>query len=250
MSLDRLRGTKVQGVSFDATGTLISCPRLGEIYAEVLQRHGVSLTAEAARSHFHTAWQELDCRESPDQDRWARHPDGARGWWSELIHRVCALAGAEQPSEFAVAELFHRFTQGDAWEVYPDARRLLYRLRQARMPTVVTSNWDRRLHTVLDRVGLLPLLGDVVISQDIGVAKPSTAIFDAARQRLEQQGATAEGPLLHVGDHVVSDFEGAQAAGFRAVLLDRRGHRGTRRPDEVASLDELPRLLGLDEQTG
>jgi len=32
----------LRAVTLDATGTLIACPAMGEIYAEVLARHGVA----------------------------------------------------------------------------------------------------------------------------------------------------------------------------------------------------------------
>ena len=34
----------IQAVTFDVTHTLIHSPRLGEIYAEILGRHGVEIT--------------------------------------------------------------------------------------------------------------------------------------------------------------------------------------------------------------
>ena len=37
----------IEAVTFDVTGTLIHCPRMPEIYAEVLCRHGASVAAEA-----------------------------------------------------------------------------------------------------------------------------------------------------------------------------------------------------------
>jgi putative hydrolase of the HAD superfamily len=48
----------------------------------------------------------------------------------------------------------------------------------------VVSNWDVSLHDVLERTGLRGLVDVVVISSELGVAKPDPAIFRAALDRL------------------------------------------------------------------
>lgn len=210
----------VCGVSIDATGTLFHCPRLGELYSETLRRHGIDIPADVCAVHFRHAWLELDCLATPAVDRWASHPGGAKGWWSNLIRRVCALAEVAAPSDFAVAELFHRFTQSDAWQVYPDAVPFLAALRKRSIPCVLTSNWDHRLHRVVDGLELADFFCAVVCSEEVGAAKPAPAIFDEARRQLTKAGAR-DGVLLHVGDDPLCDVEGAQANGFEAVLIER-----------------------------
>ncbi len=230
----------VAGLSFDATGTLFSCPRLGDIYSEVLARHGVEIAPPAVLDAFRQAWLEFDCRETPQKDRWQHHSGGARGWWSEVIARVCTLAGAAQPSSFAVAELFHRFTRADAWEVYPDVRPVLEELQSRSIPMVVTSNWDERLPSLLENLGLRGFFERVVISQDVGVAKPAPEIFAEARDALAAVSDPAA-RFAHVGDSRLADAEGAQAAHFVPVLLDRaEDGRG-----DITSLCELSAFLGL-----
>jgi putative hydrolase of the HAD superfamily len=75
----------------------------------------------------------------------------------------------------------------------------------------------------------------VVISAELGVAKPDPAIFNAALERL---GAVA-GDALHVGDSIEADVEGARAAGIEAVLVARDGAGAPAGVRAVASLDEL-----------
>ena len=108
----------LRAVTFDLTGTLIHAPRLGEIYSEVLGRHGVDVAPERAASLVREVWRELDCLAHPARDRFAAHPDGARGWWRRLLERLCERLEAGPPDPFAAAELFERFAGADAWEVY------------------------------------------------------------------------------------------------------------------------------------
>lgn len=206
----------LRGVSFDATGTLFACPRRGEIYAEVLARHGLRLAAGEIESGFRTAWSELDCRLGRGEDRYSSHPDGARGFWRELLERSCALLGRQAPGPFAAAELFTRFERADAWELRTGARDVLAELRRRGLRVAVTSNWDRRLPRVLANLGLGADIDAVICSEDVGSAKPAEAIFLAACGALELEPAS----VLHVGDGKIEDREGAVAAGLRALWLN------------------------------
>jgi putative hydrolase of the HAD superfamily len=100
---------------------------------------------------------------------------------------------------------------------------------------VVVSNWDVSLRDVLDRTGLAPLLDGIVISAEVGVAKPDPAIFERA---LAVAGARP-GEALHVGDTPEADVAGALAAGLRAVHLDRSGADA----GAITSLAGLPGLV-------
>ena len=211
---DRL--SRIRGVSLDATGTLIACPRRGEIYAEVLARHGLELSAAEIERGFLTAWKEFECRLARGEDRYNSHPNGARGFWGDLLERMCLLLEREAPGPFADAELFARFERADAWELRPGCRKVLSELRRRGLRVAVTSNWDRRLPWVLANLGLERYLDAVVCSEEVGSAKPAEPIFLAACRELELQPAS----VLHVGDAKIEDREGAEAAGLRALWLD------------------------------
>ena len=218
----------VRGVSLDATGTLFDCPRRGELYAEVLARHGLPLSVTAIEGSFRTAWSEFDCRLGRGEDRYGSHPDGARGFWRELLDRSCELLGREAPGPFAAAELFARFERADAWELRPGARELLAELRRRGLRVAVTSNWDRRLPRVLANLGLGGYLDAVVCSEDIGFAKPHEEIFHAVCRELDLEPAA----VLHVGDAKIEDREGAHAAGLGGLWLDAVA-------GDIGSLDEV-----------
>jgi putative hydrolase of the HAD superfamily len=231
----------VEAVTFDVTHTLIHCPRLGEIYSEVLGRHGVEVPpAEAARL-VREVWQELACTAEPGRDRFTSHPDGPRGWWGRFLERLCEHLEAAPPSRFAAAELFHRFGTAEAWEVYPDARSALAELRARKLKLGVVSNWDPRLPGLLEQLGLAGFFDAVVYSSAVGVEKPDPRIF---RRAVEALGV-APRAALHVGDGRVEDFEGAEAAGLRALRLDRagRGVKDIREIQTIRDLREVPARL-------
>jgi putative hydrolase of the HAD superfamily len=73
----------------------------------------------------------------------------------------------------------------------------------------VVADWDYSLHEHLSRHGLDRWFSAVVVSAEVGAAKPDPAPFHAALARLGVEPARA----LHVGDHEV-DEHGAAAAGM------------------------------------
>ncbi|HEV7666925.1 MAG TPA: HAD-IA family hydrolase [Thermoanaerobaculia bacterium] len=212
----------LEAITFDATGTLFHSPRLGEIYSEILGRHGIEVEAETARRLVREVWQELACLATPEQDRFTSHPEGARGWWLRFVERFAERLEAPPPSRFAAAELFARFARADAWEVYPEVPVVLAELGSRGLQLAVISNWDERLPGVLAGLGLADSFAAIVTSGDAGVEKPDRRIFEHA---LELLGTPPE-RALHVGDSQVEDVEGAQAAGLSLALrLDRTGRK-------------------------
>jgi len=101
------------------------------------------------------------------------------------------------------------------------------------------SNWDSSLPDLLAALGLSPYFDGVLVSALFGASKPAPSIFGEA---VRQAGVPA-GEVLHVGDSLHDDYDGARAAGLAALLVDRHG-RAPAGVDAVGSLEEiLPRVL-------
>jgi FMN phosphatase YigB (HAD superfamily) len=77
----------------------------------------------------------------------------------------------------------------------------------------------------------------IVVSCEVGFSKPSPIIFEHAAEKL----ALPPNAILHVGDSVEMDQQGARAAGMQSVLLQR----GTRiaEPGQIGSLRELDKAF-------
>ena len=80
-----------------------------------------------------------------------------------------------------------------------------------------------------------------MVSAEIGVEKPAPEAFAAVAREL----GSVPHRILHVGDDPDRDVDGALAAGFHALLVQRDATPALRRP-RVATLAELPALLDLD----
>ena len=82
-----------------------------------------------------------------------------------------------------------------------------------------------------------------VYAQDIEIEKPDPRTYQIAARRA---GCELD-RLLHVGDSLVTDVEGAQAVGIRAIWLNREGRpndSGIVPDHEIKSLTVLPEILG------
>lgn len=110
---------------------------------------------------------------------------------------------------------------------------------------LITNNEPSYQHTKIRRMGLDELVDTIVISGEIGIAKPDPRIFAYACAALDVDASAA----MHVGDSLDADVIGALGAGLRGVWLDRRGRRGSLTGETpagasvVTGLGEVPGLL-------
>ncbi|MBT4504511.1 MAG: HAD family hydrolase [Gemmatimonadetes bacterium] len=128
----------------------------------------------------------------------------------------------------------HRF---EDLELYPDVLPA-FDFLAPRFQIGLLSNGN----TYPEKLGLEEHFDFAIFAQDVGFTKPDPQIFAVT---LEHADCTPE-ELLHVGDSLPSDVEGAQNAGISAVWLNRDGvpNETDIVPDfEIASLHELPALL-------
>ncbi|MEX1255457.1 MAG: HAD family hydrolase [Dehalococcoidia bacterium] len=103
---------------------------------------------------------------------------------------------------------------------------------------------ESAIRDALYRLGLLRYISSVVVSSAVGYQKPHPALF---RQALDDIGIPA-GEVVFVGDRLVEDVGGAQAAGMRAVLTHQfrqeQAADGSPEPDAIIRrLSELPDVI-------
>ena len=102
---------------------------------------------------------------------------------------------------------------------------------------IISNNAGKYIEESMKDKGLHPA---GIISSDMARAyKPHRAVFEKA---LEVSGCRAD-EVIHIGDSVSSDVEGAIAAGIRPVLIDREGTKAAEGVLAVKSLTEVLPLL-------
>jgi putative hydrolase of the HAD superfamily len=229
----------IRAVTFDVAGTLIT-PRepVGATYARVAREHGIEVEPSAVDAAFRRALRRAPPLAFPGAHD-AAIGQRERAWWRDVVCTALGR-GADHPGFAACFDaLYAYYADGAAWRLFPDVVPALRGLRARGLRLGVVSNFDARLPGLLDRLGLASKFTAVMWSSAVGAAKPATAIFTAAVQRL---GVTPT-DTAHVGDDPEADVAGANAAGLVAIRLDRSG---TERAAAIRSLAELgPRLDGL-----
>ena len=207
-----------QGLLLDAMGTLITLREsVGTTYAAVAREHGLAADPGAIDALFPPIY-----RAAPPLAFSLTDPqallEAERSWWGERIREVFAATGAaEALPPGLVADLFDRFAEPQLWRVYPEVPDHLAAWRQQGLRLAVVSNFDRRLHGLLDSLGLMAWLEVVIVSSEVGAAKPSPLPFQRALEALDLQPPQ----VWHVGDQP-EDGEGAARAGVPCLRLKRR----------------------------
>jgi len=204
-------------ITLDAAGTLfrLKAP-VGQVYAEIGTRHGLSLDAASVDTAFRAAWKALP----PPLQLDGPATDDDRSWWRAIVALTLQGSGAPVVPETTVdaffAELYDHFADSTVWELYSDTLPALELLRP-HFRLMVLSNFDKRLLSILEGLGILPYFEQVIISSQVGAYKPHPRIFAHALAAIGLPAARC----LHIGDDRRCDFEGAQAAGMGAILLSR-----------------------------
>ncbi len=207
---------RISAIIFDAGGTLI-CPAqpVGETYARFAKNHGVKLKAEATTEAFREAM-----KSSSPRPKGTVPSDGNdRAWWKKVVKGSLADRAFVDSPQFEIffEDVYLYYAKPEAWEIYPEVPEVLEALRDYPVDLIVLSNWDARLHTVLDGLGLGEQLPRRFISSELGWEKPDPAIYRHVADVLRLPAKS----LLSVGDDHRNDVEAARKAGWSAVQIDR-----------------------------
>lgn len=158
--------------------------------------------------------------------------------WSEAL----AIAGVSDKALAAELVDTYRTVRRARQLVDPSADMVLGALARDHRLALVTNGAPDVQREKLAGTTLAPYFGAIVISCEVGVAKPDRRIFEIALDRI---GATA-GEAVMVGDSLARDVAGARAAGIRAIWIDRQlsiGEKGPAPDARIESLSDLPAAL-------
>ncbi len=97
---------------------------------------------------------------------------------------------------------------------------------------IITNGFTSLQQTRLERTGLRDHFDLLIISEEVGVAKPDARIFDYA---LAQAGNPSRDRVLMVGDTAESDIRGGVNAGLATLLVECAPANAAGRP--AARLD-------------
>lgn len=245
--------TRLRAVFLDVGGTLAHPhPSFPALMATVCRRHGVPVTEEEAIGAEPAVWARVAQRD--DEGRgFSMSSDRSRQFWLWVYHTFLIETGHPDAAETDLPQrLLAEFVRPENYTLYQDVVPTLDRLQAAGLTLGLISNWERWFETLMVELGLDRYVQFALVSGVAGIEKPDPGIF----QRALDEAGVAPHEAVHVGDSLRDDVEGAEAAGIRAILLDRDDrffrHQGAnvpsqeRIPTRIRSLLELPPLLGLE----
>lgn len=225
----------IQAVFFDLDGTLLdhdATTRAGAL--GMFSRYRDRLTG--SDEHLLQRWEDLT------EFHFDRYLRGETTLIGQRRGRVRGLFGLT-PGELPDAEADQAYAvYSDHYDrnltLFSDVVDTLEALRGLRLG-VITNGGSVHQRQKLEGVGVSDRFVAVVVSEDVGVAKPDPQIFRAACQAM---GAPPSA-CVHVGDRLDVDAIGARDAGLKGVWLDR--HDKGSEPagvTRITCLTELPAL--------
>ena len=158
-------------------------------------------------------------------DAWSGRVTDGRASFAEAMAAVLDGCGSDADPADLVA-LDRRLTRELA-VLHPDTVPFLETLRAAGVRTAFVSNCNEHTRGLLDDLGLSCLVDELVLSFEVGVAKPDPKIYRIALDRL---GAAPERAVLVDDQQAYCDA--AVGLGMAAIRIDRRGG------GDIASLAE------------
>lgn len=233
-------------VIFDAVGTLIHPnPAVAEAYHRVGSQFGSAISQDEIDARFRAAFarQEAADRDAGPEDSLQRRPTDnprERRRWQRIVQEVfCDVPDA---GAGLFAALWDHFADGGNWSIYDDVSQAWSQLSARGIRLGIASNFDERLPAILSTLPPLDECPHVFFSADIGYPKPSPQFFAAVQDAL----GVPPHELVMTGDNLQNDFRGPRAAGWQAILLDRRGVHDS--VSAIRGLDQVAKLLDCRQE--
>lgn len=220
----------LQGVCLDADDTLFHFHGEAGLRA-TLESFGLALDETA-----------LDQYRTRNSDLWARYQAGEIS--AQILQETRFQPWAEQLG-IAAGEIQARYqdTMVQHSPLIEGALELLDALAQRWPIAIITNGFARLQHARLLHAGIADRVRCVVISEEVGVAKPDPRIFAHALGQLRLHDPSR---VLMVGDKLDTDVLGGRNAGMRTCWFNPLRHaHAPEAPVPDAQVDCLHRLRQL-----
>lgn len=121
--------------------------------------------------------------------------------------------------------------------VFPKAHEVLSTLKSRYPMSIITNGFPESQHRKMEASKLAQYFDHLIISEEVGFAKPHLGIFEAA---LQKAGVSKE-EVVMIGDNAHADIEGAQKAGIQSIWFNP--HNEFKAPHIEIEINHLEQLL-------
>ncbi|XP_022129453.2 rhythmically expressed gene 2 protein [Pieris rapae] len=206
---------KVKLLTFDATNTLLKlCVSPWKFYANVAEKYGYQIHEDEIKKQFLYTYKNLT----------KKHPNFGKesilweNWWREIVQGT--FEGKIKDNEHIKCignKLIQDYKSPKCWFPADGAVDLLEHVKSKCIDIGIVSNFDPRLHEILQSLNLSSYFKFILTSYEIGYSKPDKKIFDSAIEHSKLNLCTDA--CLHIGDDYEKDYLGATKAGWQAFLV-------------------------------
>lgn len=189
----------IKYVFFDVAGTLLGKPLLYTKIQETLSDFGYAVTLEELKKK-HKLLSEV-----------IHFPDRTDAAFYQKFNADLLYLLGIVPHQKLLDALFKACTYLP-WEAYEDTKVL----QEIKVPIGVLSNFNSTLREKLESF-FGPIFSAVFVSEELGVAKPSSEFYQKAFSQLECQ----PNEILYIGDSIKLDLAPAEALGCKVLIIDR-----------------------------
>jgi putative hydrolase of the HAD superfamily len=228
---------RFEGIFFDAGNTLLTVyPSVAHIYSNAAASFGLNIPMEAIENSFKELWVQTAPLVSNEGHRLTYEKE--RDWWKFLVKEVFRDHLDAMDFDQFFDHLYHLFEDVESWRLYEDVITVLSDLKERGFILAIVSNWDSRLPSLCDRLGITSFFDAVIVSALVGYEKPHPNIFQIA---LTQTGLSAD-QVMYIGDDPFLDYQAARKIGIHSLHLDRT-NRFPDHPDRITVLSDLFQFL-------
>ncbi len=129
-------------------------------------------------------------------------------------------------------------------EMYADVPELLAKIKPDYHLSIITNGLKEVQRARLSKLNIDQYFDSIIVSDEIGVAKPNPQYFEVAYQSIPQPPPKEQ--VLVIGDNIKSDILGGQQYGFHTCWVNalKKPNQGIVPDFEVRSVIELIGILG------
>lgn len=225
----------IKAVFFDLYNTLVHYePPQEELQAAALKELGIDVSPEVLRRPI-VAADELIYNEIARRPLSDRSQEEKMALYIRYQETVLREAGIKYDQKLVLGLLGKMQQIKMNLVLFDDAAPALTDLQSRGIILGLISNVEQDMTETLTRLGLPSWLEIIVTSQDASASKPRPEIFQEALRRAGAQPPEA----IYIGDQYQVDVIGANGAGMKGILLDRRGY--------YEDITDCPRINSLSE---
>jgi 2-haloacid dehalogenase len=217
---------------FDADGTLFDYNR-AEVTAFRKAFHSLQFQFE---ENYLDTYQKINRELWQALERHEITPAVLRVRRFELLLEALQLAGSADALSVAYVEQL-----GFCTDLIDGAYEVLQTLSKRSRIAIVTNGLEAVQRSRLMHSAIQPLITELIISEEVGAAKPHPAFFDAAFTRT---GNPAKSDVLIIGDSLTSDIKGGVDYGIDTCWYNPGGEV---KPEGLSITYEIPQLAELLE---